>query len=107
MISQKVDYTVDDWIELWDAVMALKDDHLYDEDIMADFREIHEPIFIKSLVYIKAQLGIRTEPIISSSILSGNTYLINIWTEGENGLIIAHSKRVATEEEIEKYDRHI
>lgn len=93
------EYTVDDWIEFRnyrDRITEMDDDMLtdYETDILSSLN--------KALAFIKEQLGIRTEPRVVESMLSPYPYLTNIWVEREDGLVIAHSKRKATKEEIEQ-----
>ncbi len=98
-MNMEEEYTVDDWMELKQTHFALC-------DYLSGNEEDEYLINIeKAIKYIQGQLGIRTEPRVVSSLVTDIVYLTNIYTIGENGLITTYSKRVATAEEIEKYDR--
>jgi uncharacterized DUF497 family protein len=95
-------YGYEDWVEL-DCLIEHMGNHIFHEDIYE--LEKHEfEKFQKARDFIKTALKIHTGAKLVYSEVSKTYYIANMWYHHrETDLIVAISKREATEEEVKKY----
>jgi hypothetical protein len=89
-------YTPEDWMDLNDAI-----NYVEEESEMWNIDKMTLERLKKASDFIKEKLGIKTEPIVIKSIITNEWYYTNIYREVKD-IIVAISKRPATEDEIKE-----